>query len=470
MNTRVWHWAGLFLMAQIGCFEVPPLEGIRCSRAQTCPEGLTCDPSDNRCRAEVSASCDDNQQNNDETDVDCGGSCPGCADDARCQSGADCQSGVCAGERCAAATCADDVGNGGETGVDCGGGECPRCPEGQGCLGPDDCQSMNCDGDLGECVASGCTDELHNGMETDVDCGGPDCPGCAAGDSCLSASDCLSRVCDLGNTDQCLAPTCDDQVDNGEETDVDCGGPVCQMCSEGESCAVPGDCDTGYCYNNLCTSFPSCQAILLAGLSIGDGPYSIDPDGMGGQPAFTVTCDMTTDGGGWTCIEPVVANGNFGMTMTDLAGTGLCSIDSDRPQGRGTTGINCRFDIDVGFSFDTVRTQAVEIEALSVVGNTSDLTFVDQNWGNIGACGAMGDVHFGTAAHSGAVLSLGRFSGIGACATSLQYADGTILMWDGDEQSTTEDTVLRLELGESGGQDEGWRWAGGCIMVRDAAP
>ena len=43
----------------------------------------------------------------------------------------------------------------------------------------------------------------------------------------------------------------------------------------------------------------SCLEILLAGASVGDGEYEIDPPC--GDPRV-VTCDMTTDGGGWTRI------------------------------------------------------------------------------------------------------------------------------------------------------------------------
>lgn len=76
-------------------------------------------------------------------------------------------------------TCTDSIENGLETGVDCGGPNCAPC--------------------------STCTDGIQNGLETGVDCGGPDCEVCH---------------------------TCTDGVINGLETGVDCGGPDCQACEE----------------------------------------------------------------------------------------------------------------------------------------------------------------------------------------------------------------------------------------------
>jgi len=44
----------------------------------------------------------------------------------------------------------------------------------------------------------GCFDDVLNGFETDVDCGGPDCPPCETGKTCDDDTDCLSTACEGG--------------------------------------------------------------------------------------------------------------------------------------------------------------------------------------------------------------------------------------------------------------------------------
>ena len=75
-----------------------------------------------------------------------------------------------------------------------------------------------------------CTDGLLNGEETDIDCGGPQCPACNDGQKCLVGSDCLSGVCDPSFL-VCLPPSCFDGVKNDGEEGVDCGGP-CPSCGK----------------------------------------------------------------------------------------------------------------------------------------------------------------------------------------------------------------------------------------------
>jgi len=52
------------------------------------------------------------------------------------------------------------------------------------------------------------------------------CPLCPAGEGCKAAADCLSKVCWAG---VCQPPKCDDGIQNGDETEWDCGG-TCSPC------------------------------------------------------------------------------------------------------------------------------------------------------------------------------------------------------------------------------------------------
>ncbi|MCB0638624.1 MAG: T9SS type A sorting domain-containing protein [Lewinella sp.] len=237
-------------------------------------------------------SCEDNIQNGDETGVDCGGpDCPVCP------------------------TCDDGIMNGDEEGVDCGGPNCPDCPcfdnpvtltivldnypeettwnitDDQGnfvafggpydafpdgstvtdniCL-TDGCYTFHIFDSFGDGICCGfgfgsysltdsdgvvlasggnfgssestpfcvegvtatCNDGIQNGDETGVDCGGRDCPPCGVDPTCddgIMNGD--ETGVDCGGPDCPVCPTCDDGIMNGNETDVDCGGPDCVPCN-----------------------------------------------------------------------------------------------------------------------------------------------------------------------------------------------------------------------------------------------
>jgi len=89
------------------------------------------------------------------------------------------------------------------------------------------------------CAEPTCSDGVRNGDETDIDCGGPDCATCANGKTCVDDEDCASETC---IDDFCRLPSCSDGVRNGDETDVDCGGS-CAPCEVGERCEVADDCE-----------------------------------------------------------------------------------------------------------------------------------------------------------------------------------------------------------------------------------
>ena len=177
-----------------------------------------------------------------------------------CKSGAECATGLCnaANGQCLPATAGDGKKNGTETDVDCGGPSAPKCANSKACASPDDCTSDVCTGNV--CIAPATdSDGIQNGTETDVDCGGPTAKHCDTGGKCASAGDCTSKHCDTGATNKCLAPTFTDTIQNGTETDVDCGGTVGHECAAGLACLVGSDCaSTGCNYDKKCAPKASC--------------------------------------------------------------------------------------------------------------------------------------------------------------------------------------------------------------------
>src|SRR4051812_25528928 len=71
----------------------------------------------------------------------------------------------------------------------------------------------------GECVTARCADQVHNGDETDVDCGGA-CGTCAIGKLCLVATDCATGFCTAGT---CAAKPPGMTCSNNSQ----CGSGVC---------------------------------------------------------------------------------------------------------------------------------------------------------------------------------------------------------------------------------------------------
>ena len=137
------------------------------------------------------------------------------------------------------------------------------------------------------------------------------CDGLGACVECVDAGQCASRVCVKG---ACLPPTCNDSVENGAETDVDCGGG-CAPCGQGQSCKTGGDCTTSWCDAGVCQVATSCATLHAAEPLLPDGAYPIDPDGdpvsLGLGMPFPAYCDMTTDGGGFTLMATLRTTNAF---------------------------------------------------------------------------------------------------------------------------------------------------------------
>jgi len=276
----------------------------------------------------VDPACDDATHNGSETDVDCGGNCPPCADGQQCAVGDDCVSKVCSGGLCAAPACDDGAANGAETDTDCGGEACPPCEDGMRCVQSGDCRSRVC---LEErCVPATCVDEVLNGAETDIDCGGPECDRCGTGKACSVPEDCVDGVCEDG---VCLAPTCEDGVQNGDEVLVDCGG----ACGEPQTFFLDSDSD-GYGDPNqsviACAPPPGYSA---EGTDCNDASAVIRP----GVPELCNGIDDNCDGRvdeGCTLVESNFdANTVDGWTIQgdakDLKATGGALQATDKGEG-----------------------------------------------------------------------------------------------------------------------------------------
>ncbi|TDI46183.1 MAG: hypothetical protein E2P00_02600 [Acidobacteria bacterium] len=50
-----------------------------------------------------------------------------------------------------------------------------------------------------------------------------------------------------GVTDDGACSTCSNFIQDGDETDIDCGGLLCGPCIEGQMCFTDTDCSTGFC-------------------------------------------------------------------------------------------------------------------------------------------------------------------------------------------------------------------------------
>ncbi len=184
-----------------------------------------------------------------------------------------------------AISCSDSIHNGNESDVDCGGDLCGPCADNSGCEENADCMSEVCTGSI--CQAASCTDNVHNQDETDIDCGGGLCGPCADGSDCDESADCLSEVC-TGSI--CQAASCTDNVHNQDETDIDCGGNVCGNCGNGLHCNSGADCISGLCISAVCVSAGCADGML------NQDETDIDCGGTICEPCdVNDTCDVDSD-------------------------------------------------------------------------------------------------------------------------------------------------------------------------------
>ncbi|MEZ4307779.1 MAG: lamin tail domain-containing protein [Polyangiaceae bacterium] len=161
----------------------------------------------------------------------------------------------------------------------------------------------------GTCVAAGCSDGVQNGDETDIDCGGSCVTKCTNGQMCGGGADCASGICSGGVCVECAAPT------DCPGTDNDCQTRTCNSNTCGFSFAGAGTPTsmqtTGDCKQNQCNGSGGIASVADdADLPV-DGNDCTDDvctAGVPSNPAFTAGASCSSNGGSvcngtGTCVE-----------------------------------------------------------------------------------------------------------------------------------------------------------------------
>lgn len=81
-------------------------------------------------------------------------------------------------------------------------------------------------------------------------------------------------------------PSCSDGIQNQEETDVDCGGPCGATCENGQNCSSYADCQSGYCQDGVCATFPG------PGEHCTNGIQDYDEEGVDCGGAYCPPCEI----------------------------------------------------------------------------------------------------------------------------------------------------------------------------------
>lgn len=241
MKAGLFPWISILIAVGFAsaCFDPKVPEGVACSTEGACPAGQTCDPVDNRCYSVVP-----------DRDPDASSEPP------------------------------SDGPTNPDSSVD------PIAPD--AFVMPDAASTPDAS------IPPGCQNQMRDGQETDMDCGGPDCLACEPGRMCLLARDCTSSVC--GADQLCAEPTCGDgEVNQATET-----------CDDGpnNSDVTPDACRT------------SCQP-ASCGDDVVDTGEEVDPPT---SPSSSVPIDPTTCRYDFSAMRQLSCNSGCGTTWNGFSG------------------------------------------------------------------------------------------------------------------------------------------------------
>jgi hypothetical protein len=99
--------------------------------------------------------------------------------------------------------------------------------------------------------------------------------------ACQRAGQCVGDVCTNDICDQCT-----DGKKDGDETDVDCGGPTCGPCANGKACIANLDCQSIDCVSTTCVA---ASVIAVGAGSAGSAGAELHPSTLGNGTWSTPT-------------------------------------------------------------------------------------------------------------------------------------------------------------------------------------
>ncbi|MFT3841955.1 MAG: hypothetical protein QM723_33495 [Myxococcaceae bacterium] len=199
----------------------------------------------------------------------------------------------------------------------------------------------------GVCRSPACANGIVDGTETAADCGGNDCPACAAGRHCLAGSDCQSGHCKPA-TMSCSEGECDDGIKDGQETDVDCGGSCPLKCGSGGKCISNSDCAQGTCFGDgVCRveglTLSADRTVFFVGRrDVAHLTASYIADGVG---VASVPVELQADFGTGSFVD--ADGGSLGQTVTPVTDASGAAQAGFIPEGdAGTTTVVARVNGD----------------------------------------------------------------------------------------------------------------------------
>jgi len=210
----------------------------------------------------------------------------------------------------------------------------------------------------------------------------------------------------------------------------------------------------------------SCLELIGARHDLTSGSYWIDFEGT--TSAVEVSCDMSTDGGGWTGINLEQAYQLLGGALLAEVAAPFWGFDSAyRPYTQDQEGAHTyHYTFFVPFGYSSFYLSGYQMKANAVSGYVSDIQvngFVQSTW-TFAYGNTWGDVSFGTPDQEGPITSYARTLGF-----ELQ-CDTCVVDWvpgSTPYEIGASSSAFRIGFGEEGGEYEGWYpWWAGLIYVR----